>query len=109
MKTQNILQNPYAKKMYDLKLKTSLSVLSGKCKEARVAQKEFAKIAVDHFETAVKVPQPVTGTFPWYSNFGLNTIKFMIYKTFCKKTTEEKQLKQMLNDYRTSLYFELDQ
>lgn len=109
MKTQKILQNPIAKRMYDLKLKTSLDILHGRCKEARKAQKEFASIAVDHFETAVKVPQPVTGSFPLYSKFGLNAIKFMIFKAFCKKTPQEKQLKNMYDDYRDSLYFDIHQ
>ena len=109
MKTQAILKNPIAKRMYDLKLKTSLAVLNGRCKEARVNQKEFAKLAIDNFSTAIDLPAPVTGSFPWYSDFGLNTIKFMIYKAFCKKTPEEKKLKAMVDDYRTGLIFDLHQ
>lgn len=109
MKTQSILQNPVAKKMYDLKLKTSVSVLTGKCREANKAKKEFAKLAVDNFDTAIKLPQPVTGTFPWYSNFGLNTIKYMLFNLFVKKSPEEKKLKEMIDDYRSSLYDEICQ
>ena len=109
MKTQKILQNPVAKKMYDLKLKTSLAVLNGRCREARAAQKEFATIAVDNFSEAINLPQPIKGSFPWYSNFGLNMLKFMIFKLFTKKTPEEKKLQAMVDDYRTSLMFDIDQ
>ena len=109
MKTQTILQTPVAKQMYKLKLKTSLAVLTGKCREANRAKKEFAKLAVDNFETAIKLPQPLTGTFPWYSDFGLNTIKYMVFNLFTKKSPEEKQLKNMVQDYRDSLMLDLEQ
>lgn len=109
MKINPILQNPVAKKMYDLKLQKSIAILNGRCKEARMTSKEFAKLAVDDFYTAIKVPQPVTGSFPWYSSFGLNAIKYMIYNLFCKKTPQEKQFNKLVDDYRSSLSFDLNQ
>ena len=104
MKTQKILQSPIAKKMYDLKLRSSTAVLTGKFKDARNAQKEFAKLAVDNFSTALELPAPIEGKISLFSKAGLRCLKFMIYRVFCKSSPEEKKLKSMVNDYRDSLF-----
>ena len=82
MKTQKIIQTPIAKQMYDLRLKSFISIANGRYKDARIAQKDFAKLAVENFSEALQVPQPNIGSFPWYSSYGLNSIKFDIYKIF---------------------------
>ena len=105
MKTQKIMQSPVAKKMYDLKRTTAFAMLNGRCREARTAQKEFAKLAVDNFNTAINLPKPLEGNIPLFSKWGLNILKCHIFKLFTQKTPEEKQLKQMMDDYRTEILF----
>ena len=80
MKTQKIMQSPVAKKMYDLKRTTAFAVLNGRCREARQSQKEFAKLAVDNFTTAVNLPSPIEGKIPLFSVWGLNILKCHIFK-----------------------------
>lgn len=109
MKTQQIMQSPVAKKMYNLKLKTAVSVLNGRCRDARVAQKEFAKLAVDNFATAINLPSPVEGSFDLFSDYGLNIIKFKLFKLFTRKTPEEKKLEQMVDDYKAEILFDINQ
>ena len=109
MKTQQILQSPIAQKMYKLKFESSTSILTGNFKNARIAQKEFAKLAVDNFDIALKTPAPVKANFSLFSTQGLKCLQFLLYKTFCKKTPEEKQLKRMLQDYRNSMILDIHQ
>jgi hypothetical protein len=44
MRTQKILQNPVAKKMYEYKFNHASNVLLGNVKEARKNYQEFAKV-----------------------------------------------------------------
>ncbi len=102
MKTQR-LQTPIAKQMYNLKLKSSLAIAGGRYKEARVAQKDFAKLAIQDFSAALNTPEPFIGSHPWYSNYTLNSVKFGIYNLFTKKTPEEKQYKNLVTEYYDSI------
>ena len=100
MRTQKILQNPVAKKMYEYKFNHASNVLLGNVKEARKNYQEFAKLAVNDFETALQVPSPIKGTFPLFSKLGFNTLKYLFYNLFAKKTPEEKRLKKMFEEYK---------
>lgn len=109
MKTQRIIESPVAKRLYDLKRTSTFAILNGKCRKARTAQKEFAKLAINNFSTAVNLPKPFDGSFSLFSDYGLNTLKFMIFKLFTKKTPEEKKLKEMMDEYRTEVLFDVRQ
>ena len=101
MKTQRVMHLPVAKKMYEYKLKHATGVLTGKVKEARRNYQEYANLAVKNFDIAVQVPAPVKGTFPLFSKFGFNVVKYLFYNMFTKKTPEERQLKKMFEEYKT--------
>jgi len=104
MKVQKVVQNPVAKQMYDLKLKSSIAIAKGAYKEARCAEKDFARLAVDNLEIAFNVNEPDLGDHAWYSVYGLNNIKYKFYKLFCKKTPEEKKLKEIFSDCYDSFF-----
>ena len=103
MSIQKIMQSPIARKLYELKFQSSTAILTGNYKEARTAQKEFAKLAVKNFDIALQVPAPIKAKFSLFSKQGLKCLKFMIYKAFCKSSPEEKELKSLVNDYRDNL------
>ena len=100
MGIEKIGQTPIAKQLYDLKLEHSTQILMGKAKQARNTYRNFAKLAVQNFETAVEVPPPIQGKINLFSYYGLNCIKYMIYKIFTKKSPEEKQFQQMVREYK---------
>ena len=104
MNVKKIMQSPIARKLYELKFQSSTAILTGQYKEARIAQKEFAKLAVKNFDIALQVPSPIKAKFSLFSKQGLKCLKFKIYKAFCKSSPEEKKLKSMVNDYRDSLF-----
>ena len=94
-----------AAKMFELKKQVNISVLEGKCKQARAAQKELAQMAVADFDTYKTLP---------YVNIKMNnlkiffplifkTIKFNLYRTFCKTTPEEKELAKLYKSYAKGL------
>ena len=100
MKVQKVIQTPIGKKLYDCKFKHVSNLLYGNTKEAKKNYQEFAKLAVDNFETAVQVPSPLKGSVPLFSKLGLNIIKYLIYDLFTKNSPEEKQLKKMYEEYK---------
>ena len=103
MKTQKVFKSPAAKQMYDLRIKSTIAIVNGRCRAARNAQKEYAKIAVKNFGASFDVPKIPQITYPLFSRAGLNTLKFFIFKAFSKKSPEEKQLREMKIDYYDSL------
>jgi len=94
-----------AVKIFELRKRTATSVLEGKCKDARIAQKELAKIAVEDFDTYTKMPNIQFTGFPLklFLPIIFKTMKFKIFRLFTKKIPEEKQLVKMYKEYQKGL------
>ena len=90
-----------AAKMFELKKQSSMSILEGKYKDARAAQKELAKLGVEDFDTFVKVPGIKFANLPLIEGFPIikKFIGFNLFKMFSKKTPEEKQLAKMFKEF----------
>ena len=91
--------------MFNLRQQTMQSVVSGNFKLARSQQKEFAKVALDDFETYKKLPNIFFDNMPfWPSLFVFfKTLKYRIYYAFSKKTPEEKELTKKAKEYLKTL------
>ena len=94
-----------AMKFFNLRQQTMQSVVSGNFKLARSQQKEFAKAALDDFETYKKLPNIFFDNMPfWPSLFVFfKTLKYRIYYAFSKKTPEEKELTRKTKEYLKTL------
>ena len=94
-----------AVKMFELRKQSAISVLEGKCKTARTAQKELAKIAVADFDTFKKMPNIQFTGFPLKLLFPImfKTMKYKMFRMFTKKIPEDKQLAKMYKEYKKSL------
>ena len=103
MKTQKIVQSPIAKRMYDLKYQHAVDIMLGNVRNARNTYKEFAKLAVANFETALEVPAPIRGKISIFSKTGFNCLKYIIFNFFSKQSTEEKEFKKMIKEHKTKL------
>ena len=91
-----------ATKLFELKRQSISSVMLGKYRDARVAQKEFAKLAVEDFDAFKAMPTINVLNIPFrfaipilFKNLG-----FKIFNLFSRKTPEEKQLRTMYKAYR---------
>ena len=90
-----------AKQLFELRQKTMLSIMDGKFREARNAQKEFAKIAVQDFETVKTLPRINFTNVPlklWLS-LAFKSLRFKIFRAFTKDTPEEKLLANEFKNY----------
>ena len=67
-------------KMRKYKWDAATSMVTGQCKQAKLAHQEFAKLAVENFELVPKIGSPLKGTFPLFSKVGLNILKYIIYR-----------------------------
>ena len=105
MNIHKVDQKPVAKQLYELKCLHSTQILMGEARRARETYRDFAKLAVENFETAVNVPSPVQGKINLFSFYGLNCIKYMIYRLFTRKSPEEKQFKQMVKEHKLNRMF----
>ena len=76
------------------------SMVAGECKQAKLAQQKYAKLAVDNFELVPHSGTPLKGSIPIFSKIGLNILKYLIYRLFTKKTPEEKKLNIMAKLYK---------
>ena len=95
MNVQKIIQTPIAQKMKKLKFEYSIDVITGNYKNAKKTYREFAKLAVDNYETAKVIGPAIQGNIPLFSKYGINALKYIIYNFFTKKTSEEKLLKKL--------------
>ena len=88
-------------KMFNLRKESTLHIMSGEFKAARQTQKEFAKLAVQDFETFKTVPTISFTNVPIKEWLGMafQGLKFKIFSAFTKKTPEEKQLAKKYNEY----------
>ncbi len=87
--------------MLNLRQNLLKSVVSGNFRLARSQQKEFAKIAVEDFDTYIKLPKVVYDNIPLVPlmSMFLKTLKFRIFYAFSKKTPDEKELKRKAKEY----------
>ncbi|MBO5739399.1 hypothetical protein J6R97_08685 [bacterium] len=100
MKVNRVGVNPVAEKMKQLKWDYAQNLLLGNVKKAKKSHREFAKLAVDHFEIATQLPSPINGSVSLFSKVGLRFLKYIIYDIFTKHSPEEKKLKKMTEEYR---------
>ena len=100
MKVSRVAVNPVAEKMKQLKWDHASNMLLGNAKKAKESYREYAKLAVDHFELSTQIPSPITGSIPLFSKTGLKILKYIIYDKFTKSTPAEKKLKEMAEEYR---------
>ena len=86
-----------AAKMFELRKLVSLSVLEGNFRNARIAQREFSKIAIEDFDTFKTLPNIKITNIPlrdWLI-LGFRSLEYKIYKFFTRKTPEEKTFAKM--------------
>ena len=100
MKVSRVAVNPIAEKMKQLKWDHARNMLLGNAKKAKESYREYARLAVDHFELSIEIPSPITGNIPLFSKTGLKILKYIIYDKFTKSTPAEKKLKEMAEEYR---------
>ena len=80
-------------------------ITSGNFKEAREANKQLAKLAVNNFETYKQATNfKITNIPPEIGkHLFINSLKYKLYYAFSKKTPEEKQLQKMNKEYLKKL------
>ena len=106
MKVSSVAVNPIAEKMKQLKWDHARNLLLGNAKKAKEAYREYAKLAVDHFELSTQIPSPIKGNIPLFSKTGLKILKCIIYDKFTKSSPAEKRLKEMAEEYRINKVLE---
>ncbi|MCR4880814.1 MAG: hypothetical protein K6A44_02535 [bacterium] len=87
-----------AARMFELRKLVSISVMEGNFRNARVAQREFAKAAVEDFDTLKTLPYITFTNVPlreWLV-MGFRSLEYKFYKFFTGKSKEEKLLSKML-------------
>lgn len=92
--------SPLTQKFSQLKSNIGLSSLLGNYKDYKTARKEFASLAMNHFETSMTAPGAKIQNVPLFSKPGMNILKVIILDFFRKKTPAEKQYKKMLKDFK---------
>lgn len=81
------------------KKEMAYQAVSGNCKQYKAAAQAYSKLAVDNFETAKDIPGiELKGKVPLAAK--LNMLKIMVFNFFRKKSPEEKQLRNMVKEYR---------
>ncbi len=89
------LKNPIISNIVYHKKDMAWHAINGNCKMYKASSKEYAKLAVDNFEVAKKVPEiKITGHLPFQKK--LNLLKIMLFDLFRKMSPEEKQLHQLV-------------
>ena len=95
-----------AARMFELRKLVSLSIMEGKFRNARVAQREFAKTAVDNVDILKTLPNISITNIPlkeWLI-MGFRSLEYRVYKFFTSKTPEEKLLAKQLKVFQKSLH-----
>ena len=90
-----------AQKMFNLRQKSTVAIIEGKFREARNIQKEFAKLAVDDFETFKTLPSVRFKNVPFKPSVSIffKSLQFKLFRMFTKKSPEEKLFRQKYNEY----------
>ena len=91
--------SPIIEKLTSLKYDQALSAVSGNYKGFKNASKEYAKIAVKHFDEALQAKGPEIKA-PLFSAYGLKMMKIWFLNNFRIKSPEEKAFKKMGKEYK---------
>lgn len=91
--------SPIVEKLSSLKYDQIISAVSGNYKGFKNASKEYAKIAVKHFDEALQAKGPEIKA-PLFSAYGLKMMKVWFLNKFRIKSPEEKTLKKMSKEYK---------
>ncbi len=87
-----------AAKMFELRKMVSLSIMEGNFQNARIAQKEFAKTALEDFDTFKTLPNIKITNVPlreWLV-LGFRSLEYKVYRFFTRKTPEEKAFAKVI-------------
>lgn len=90
LKASEIIVN----KLFGMRKDMVVSSLAGDFKAYNRAHKDYASLAVDHFELAQKMPFPEIKV-PVFSKEGFNLIKTAFLNLFTPKTIAQKKLKSL--------------
>ena len=96
----NPLNQLLADHIRQLKTNAIYSAFMGDTKGYISAQKDFAKIAVDHFELSTSVKGMSINNVPLFSKHGFNITKCLFFNKLRKKTPEEKLYMKMLKQWK---------
>ena len=93
-----------AAKMFELRKLVSLSVIEGSFRNARLAQRELAKTAVEDFDVFKTLPNIEITNVPlkeWLI-MGFRSLEYKIYKFFTRTTPEEKLFAKQIKAFQKS-------
>ena len=86
-----------AAQLFEMRKNVGISVMNGNFRQARAAQKEFAKMAVDNVDIVKTLPNVKITNVPFieWCVLALRTLEYKIYKAFTRKTPAEKQFAKL--------------
>ncbi len=90
---------PVMRQLSSLKIDQIYSVAKGDYKGFKKASVEYAKLALNNFDDALKVKSPQFKV-PLFSSAGLKMAKIWFLNKLRTKTPEEKALKKMAKEYK---------
>ena len=94
-----------AQSILDVSKDALMNLVLGNFKQTRILEQEHAKLAVKNFEVYKQIPHTTITGMPKeiIKKYRQNSFKYMIYKLFTPKTTEEKQFLKMKKEYLKEL------
>ena len=94
-----------AAKMFELRKLVSMSIIEGNFRNARVAQREFAKTAVDNVDILKTLPTISFTNIPLLAwlKMGFRSLEYKVYKFFTRSTPEEKLFAKQIKEFQKSL------
>lgn len=90
-----------AAKMFEMRKLVSVSILEGNFRNARDAQKELAKSALEDIDVFKTLPNIKITNVPlkeWLI-LGFRSLEYKIYKFFTRKTPEEKTFAKVIKTF----------
>ena len=90
---------PIMRQLTSLKTDLVFSAATGDYKGYQKAAIEYAKLAVDHFDEAVKAPSPQMKA-PLFSSYGLKMAKVWFMDKFRNKTPAEKAFLKLAKEFK---------
>lgn len=97
--------SPIIERLASLKNDQVYSAFSGDYKGFKTAAKEYAKLAVNNFDYALKA-KAMEVKVPLFSSYGLKMAKVWFLNKFRIKTPEEKAFKKLAKEYKMKKDFE---
>lgn len=95
---------PIMQQLSLLKTDVVFSVVKGDFKGYKKASIDYAKLAVNHFDDAVKANSPQIKV-PLFSSYGLKMAKIWFLNKLRIKTPEEKAFKKLAKEYKMKQEF----